>query len=33
MAGFFFGFMNLVAERRALRASSSHGTAEPKADS
>ena len=33
MAGFFFGFMNLVAERRALRASSSHGAAESKADS
>lgn len=30
MAGFFFGFMNLVAERRALRASSSHGAAESK---
>src|SRR6266487_1421817 len=33
MAGFFFGFMNLVAERRALRASSSLGAAESKADS
>src|SRR5438552_4582144 len=33
MAGFFFGFMNLAAERRALRASSSHGAAESKADS
>src|SRR5205814_8032421 len=30
MAGFFFGFMNLVAERRAMRASSSHGAAESK---
>ena len=33
MAGFFFGFMNLVAERRALRASSSLGAAESKAGS
>ena len=33
LAGFFFGVMNLVAERRALRASSSLGAAESKAGS
>src|SRR5438477_2558124 len=33
LAGFFFGLMNLVAERRALRASSSLGAAESKAGS
>jgi hypothetical protein len=30
IAGFYFGFMNLVAERRAQGASSSPGAAESK---